>query len=100
MKYHKITGVDMDICTAEQIIAYNLAHSYGDCVSNTDMIFNVPVAAKWLLNLYSGKYDRDAIFCALNAGLAKYLSAGSPILTSYKSVGDYFPAEYMEGKIK
>ena len=30
MKYHKIKNIPLEVCTAEQKIAYNLASSYAD----------------------------------------------------------------------
>ena len=42
-----------------------------------------------------GKYNEDAIFCALNAGFENYLKAKYHILSSYKEIGEMFPANYL-----
>jgi hypothetical protein len=41
-----------------------------------------------------GKYDEDAIFCALNAGISAYLER--PFIASdYVTIGKAFPAHYL-----
>ena len=110
MKYHKIRGVPLDECTAEQKIAYNLAFAYYYNViqeyNRLTMQFQkselVSVSVRKMLDLYRmgrdykpGKYNEDAIFCALNAGFENYLKAKYHILSSYKEIGEMFPANYL-----
>lgn len=110
MQYHKINGVPLDECTAEQKIAYNLAFMYYDNVikeyNRLPMQFQkselVSASVRKMLDLYRmgrdykpGKYNEDAIFCALNAGFENYLKAKYHILSSYKAIGEMFPANYL-----
>lgn len=111
MKYHKIPNVEKTVCTAEQKIAYNLASNIPfnlveEWKNSFESGFEVNKAAtiakiiKWLLTFYNdGRYDKDAIFCCLNAGLQSYLenskSKTGRILTSYEEVGKAFPALYL-----
>ena len=110
MKYHKIRGVPQDECTAEQKIAYNLSFAYYYNViqeyNRLPMQFQksefVSASVRKMLDLYrmgrdykSGKYNEDAIFCALNAGFENYLKAKYHILSSYKEIGAMFPAIYL-----
>jgi hypothetical protein len=111
MTYHKIRGVDKSVCTAEQKIAYNLAfHAHISFQNNYDKARSVSAAcvsalvgeivALSLKNYRSaydykpGKYDEDAIFCALNAGISAYLER--PFIASdYATIGKAFPAHYL-----
>ena len=110
MKYHKIRGVDKSVCTAEQMVAYNIAFrlhityqddfdqvnacnpggARSDCVKLThDGLRQFQMAYGYK----PGKFDEDAIFCALNAGLYNYLC--KPFIASdYETVGMAFPALY------
>lgn len=99
MKYHKIKGIDKSICTAEQKIAYNLAFANKDFVMRAG--YDVPTAAHKIVELYQngydykpGKYDIDAIFSALLAGLKDYCEHPF-IATDYETIGKAFPALYL-----
>ena len=86
MKYHKIRNIPMNVCTAEQKIAYNLAFAdtyefaieYQAAQSGIIRADIVRDAVKRCMSSWkfspgnNGKYDTDAIFCALNAGIEKY----------------------------
>ena len=109
MKYHKIKNINLQECTCEQKIAYNLAfsnaHLFKKAYENTPAQFNkssviydaVKFCIKQWRNSYSytQKYDIDAIFCALNSGLENYIKAGCPVLASYEAIGEMFPANYL-----
>jgi hypothetical protein len=41
------------------------------------------------------KFDIDAIFCCLNAGLENYLNSKYHIIASYEEIGKIFPALYL-----
>lgn len=96
MKYHKIRNVPMNVCTAEQKIAYNIAfahyeiagtyHSYAEAAQNF---------VSWCKDSIKN-YDIDAVFCALNAGLENYCKAKYRILSSYEEIGRMFPANYLK----
>lgn len=109
--YHKIPRVEKSTCTAEQMIAYNLASNIPfnlmqEWKNSVESGFEMNKAAtvakiiKWLLTFYNdGKYNKDAIFCCLNAGLQSYLEDSKnktgKTLTSYEEVGKAFPALYL-----
>ena len=109
MKYHKIRNVEMNVCTAEQKIAYNLAFSWRDLVKNVynanDTAMNknacITDAVHKMIECYQrgydykpNKYDIDAIFCALIYGLEDYINSDFGILSSYEEIGKAFPANY------
>ena len=109
MKYHKIKNIPLEVCTAEQKIAYNLASSYSDLFvkkyhnmpcqfQKSELIHNaVCKMLEWYQSSYnfSNKYNIDAIFSALNAGLENYFNAKHSILSSYVEIGKMFPAHYL-----
>lgn len=99
MKYHKIKGVDKSVCTAEQKIAYNLAFAYREYVMRAG--YDTATAANKIVELYKssydykpGKYDLDAIFSALLAGLKGYCKHPF-IATDFETIGKTFPALYL-----
>ena len=103
MKYHKIRNVPLSVCTAEQKVAYNLAWAWGRTLADGGCFSTWPEIARKLCELYTmgydytpGKYDIDAIFCALNAGLENYYHAKYHILGSYEEIGRMFPANYLK----
>ena len=110
MTYHKIKNIPLTECTAEQKIAYNLSFAYYYNVleeyNRLPMQFQkselVYASVRKMLDLYRmgrdykpGKYNEDAIFCALNSGFENYLKAKYHILSSYKEIGAMFPAIYL-----
>jgi hypothetical protein len=110
MQYHKIRGVDKTVCTAEQKIAYELAFrahiNYGRSyraqmdkaaeAARCDAIYEI---LQRQMNIYRdsklyGKYNEDAIFCCLNAGLKNYME--KPFIASmFEQIGQAFPAYYL-----
>lgn len=109
MIYHNIGGVKKTICTAEQKIAYNLAYSYKDfiseaynkCTRGCDKNYVIRKSCYGLLEVFKrdypgSKYDIDAIFCSLGAGLEKYIKNGAKIFWSYDEMGKAFPAKYLD----
>lgn len=111
MKYHKILNIDMSVCTAEQKIAYNLAFANYDWIkkqydkASTEICRSelISEAISKLLENYKrgwgyveGKYNEDAIFCALNAGFRKYMLGDEHIANSYEQIGKWFPANYLK----
>ena len=106
MKYHKIRNVPLNVCTAEQKIAYNLACRYYDLVikeynrlpmqfQKAELIHQVIQKIMELYRCNKTKYDEDAIFSALNAGLENYINLKYHVLMSYKEIGETFPANYL-----
>lgn len=85
-KLHKINGIDLKTCSAEQKIAYNLAFSYGEYYKDADR----------LMELYrlgyvykQDRYNEEAIKTALHNGLEKYLEKPF-IASSYEIIGKTF----------
>lgn len=110
MKYHKIKNIPLTVCTAEQKIAYNLAFSWREVVKRnygempcafqkSDVLHQfIHMMIKGYKSAYDykpGRYDIDAIFCALNAGMEKYINSEYSILNSYEEIGKMFPACYL-----
>ena len=108
MQYHNISGIKKAVCTAEQKIAYNLAQSHKEFITNAynasvlgcDKNHVIRKSCYDLVNLFKrnypdSKYDIDAIFCCLGAGLEEYIKNGSKILWSYEEIGKAFPAYYL-----
>lgn len=108
MKCHKIRGVEKSVCTAEQKIAYNLAFrahiSFGDeykklhtSVAKSEALSKIrDMQLKNFKSSYDykpGKFNEDAIFCALNAGLKNYIEMPF-IATDYGKIGEAFPIVY------
>lgn len=82
----------MDVCTAEQKIAYNIAFANYDIA---EKYHSYTEAAQTFVQWCEGsinKYDVNAVFFALNAGLESYCKSRNHILTSYEDIGKMFPA--------
>lgn len=108
MKYHKIKNIPLDVCTAEQKIAYELAfriHVGAGDIYNAALKRSAICADEVLrkrlkiqfdswLELYGGKFNDDAIYSCLLAGLADYLEKPF-IATGYEEIGKAFPAYYL-----
>lgn len=109
MKYHKIHGVEKTICTAEQKIAYNLAFrahiSFQEEFNRAKqqsaiIVYNLlKEMIDFEINTFvrfdskADKYNIDAVFAALSAGLKEYMD-NPKIYTTYKEIGQAFPALY------
>lgn len=106
---HKIAGVEITICSAEQKIAYNLAF---DChisyqedfdrvkVEGTETAIDAGVNTmiqksirRVLDNPKMKRYDVDAIAHALHTGLRAYMEKPF-IATYYSRIGEAFPILY------
>ena len=110
-KYHKIPNVALEVCTAEQKIAYNLAFAYGDPYRKEyhrmPMQFQkaevITAAAREMLKLYrmgydykAGKYNEDMIHSSLLSGLENYFNFNqSGVVGGYEEIGKIFPASYL-----
>ena len=108
IKTHKIYGVPKAICTAEQMIAYNLTFAYHDLFKAEFLSLPTEAAKsqaiadmrnkwlKWYRNAYTykpGKYNEDAIFIALNNGIRRYMEKPF-IACDYDIVGEVFTIPY------
>ena len=106
MKCHKIRGIDLKTCAAEQKIAYNYAFMWVDCGKK---VFNSnspeSVKSEGLQNIIScivknmdqnGTGERsntDAIITALRNGFRGYCT-NFFIASDYESIGKAFPIPY------
>lgn len=112
LKYHKIKNIPLEVCTAEQKIAYNLAFSnisiiektYNKCMTGIQKSSVVSEAVNLCMNQWANSYDYesrqkkyniDAIFSALMAGMERYINEKYHILNSYEEIGKMFPANYL-----
>lgn len=76
---HKIPSVDENVCTCEQMIAYNICQSYGK------------LGLSFCLNLISdSKYNQAVSRDLIIRHFAKYRAANYPIFSSYQAVGEMF----------
>ena len=104
MKLHKIKGVDKEICSAEQKIAYNMAFADLDAIRRVIKEYGEATAVHYSCKLRDGhisvlkdqgcNYNLDAVFCAYNAGILDYCKGKSHIFTSYAEIGKCFPILY------
>ncbi len=100
----KIPGCPAEVCTGEQKIAYNFAFARQDIVKyNLDQAETEFLKAEVLRHFVrtltkeaesieniSKRFNIDLIFCALGAGLEKYINGNSHIFTSYEQIGECF----------
>lgn len=91
----KIPRVDIDVCSAEQMLAYNLCQRYyrGAAADQTatalELITEYISGSDW-----SGKYNTAAIIAAVKNGIAAAAADGKtvfPILSLYSDVGCLLP---------
>lgn len=102
MKTTKINGIDKNICTCEQKIAYNMAFLDCDAIKRTMKEYGRIAGLSLAYKLRDGhiknmqdngtRYNMDAVFCAYNAGIEEYCNRG--ILASYEEIGKAFPILY------
>ena len=104
MKTHKIQGVEKDVCTAEQKIAYNMAFSDYPTIQRVLRDYCKDEAAAIAYRLrdihieelkrQGSRYNLDAVFCAYNAGIWDYVARDYHIIGSYEDIGKAFPVLY------
>lgn len=92
---HKIPRVDIDICSAEQMLAYNLCQRYyrGPAADQTaaalDLITEYISGCDWI-----SKYNAAAVIAAVKNGIAAAAADGKtvfPILSLWCDVGHLLP---------
>lgn len=98
MKFHKIKGIDKNICTCEQKIAYNYAFADYDWAMRSDMelqqyLDNVTQRIKENSEIMK-KYDIDAIIHCLRQGFINFCKAKYHVLRNYEDIGKMFPSLY------
>ena len=106
MKMHKIIGVDKDICTAEQKIAYNYAFMYRSTMEKIRDSDTTEIAKNeayqqvvdWVIrgvkdNGIDKKYNIDAIVHCFRNGIENYLNRFE-VIGSYEEIGKTFECLY------
>lgn len=106
MNMHKIRGIDKEVCTAEQKIAYNYAFMYRSTMekihdSDTTEITKDEAYQQvigWVIrgvkdNGIDKKYNIDAIVHCFRNGIKNYME-GFSVLWNYEDIGKIFPCLY------
>lgn len=91
-KYHKIRNVDIEDCTSEQMIAYNISFSNYDWILRSDRDYKVLL--KEIVDRLSNqkefsKFNMETVYEALMNGFNQY-SYCPFIANDYKRIGDTF----------
>lgn len=108
MKMHKIRGIDKNICTCEQKIAYNYAFKWYPQLKNIYNSNNAQfvkcdgyqkiidfVADSIKTNGIDKKYNIDAIIHCFRNGIKNYMEFNnSGIITNYEDIGKIFICLY------
>lgn len=94
---HKIPRIDIEVCSAEQMLAYNLCQRYyhGPAADQTaaalELITECIDGSDW-----SGKYNTAAVIAAVENGIAAVAADKKtvfPILSLHSDVGRLLPIE-------
>lgn len=88
---HKIPRVDIDICSAEQMLAYNLCQRYYRGAAADEIATAAELIAKYISGSdWSKKYNVPAVLAAVNSGISAAAADNKstfPILTLHSDVG-------------
>lgn len=105
-KAHKIKNVPLDVCTAEQKIAYNIADEIESDIQRNIDRFNycmrfeqenfISDRIRYYINYFGETYktcrvNLDLVFVVLMNGFRKYHDTKYKIATSYREVGEMLP---------
>lgn len=102
-KQHKIRNVDKQVCTAEQMLAYNFAFSMGDTIKRwynrcTTGIQRSEVTQEFTMmcmkQFENSRYNLDAIVHIFRNNIENYVKSGCKIYINYKEIGEMFPCGY------
>ena len=107
VKYHKIPKVEKSVCTAEQMIAYNIAWRNQYLLSDYEKAedkrqWAVDTTKHMMANYrnaydYTDKYNEEAIEYALLHGIENYAGKKCPVFFQYSEVSEMFPI--LEGDV-
>lgn len=84
----KIRGIDINVCAAEQVIAYNLAFYWHDTIKDAGQV--VRAAREQLESYKFDRYDRATILTALRNGYDAYIARKYHIIFNYEEIGEVF----------
>lgn len=92
MTFRKIPNVEKDICTAEQMIAYNFAFRYRDFDGEKELVDLLQVVTNDIKcnKKMVMRYDIDSIIHCLRNGYIEYRKNYPAIITDYKTIGKIF----------
>ena len=106
MKCRKINGIEKNVCTAEQMIAYNYAFSWRDCyirrTKEATTAIQKDEVLQDIINFVTSdvlrrddmkKYNADAIVVAFRQGFASYIKDFF-IASDYVKIGKVFKIPY------
>ena len=106
MKCRKINGIDKNVCTAEQMIAYNYAFSWRDCyirrTKEATTAIQKDEVLQDIINFVTSdvlrrddmkKYNADAIVVAFRQGFTSYIKDFF-IASDYVKIGEIFKIPY------
>lgn len=87
-KLHKIPGVDKNVCTAEQVVAYNFVQTYRRVWSAEQI---AEYAKKYMAEnpRNFSRFDRGAIYDLIRFRTGITYAGG--IASSYQAIGEWFP---------
>ena len=99
MKTHKIKGINIEVCNAEQKIAYNFLFSW--TLNKHDKDYAYKCVKESIYEEMEGKrvcihptnwkkYNVDYILELFYRNYDKYIEAGTPIFSSYEAIGGFF----------
>ena len=99
MKTHKIKGINIEVCNAEQKIAYNFLFSWTlnkhdkdyayKCVKES--IYEEMEEKRVCVHPTNWKrYNVEYILELFHNYYDKYIEAGTPIFSSYEAIGGFF----------
>ena len=84
----KIRGVDIEVCAAEQVIAYNIAFYWHDTIKDVSQV--VRAAREQIESYKFDRYDKAAILTALRNGYEAYIERKYHIIMNYEEIGEVF----------
>ena len=86
MKLRKITNVSIEVCSGEQMVAYNYASAYKSWGYETA----TKMITTGIEDKTFNKFNREMILQAFHNGYKKYETSGKSILLSYEEIGKTF----------
>ena len=83
-KAHKIRGISLEVCTAEQKLAYELAFTGRSLTAGAEKLVEIFGV--------SSRFNRETVLEALRAGLDAYRKRPF-IACDYREIGEAFPVK-------
>lgn len=94
-KLTKIRNISLDVCCAEQVIAYNICNRYASLYSNKPRIsWNLGLIKDAIYQINSN-VNKDMLQHFVMFNFEKYVKNGSKIYSSYDEIGLMFTNGYI-----